>query len=240
VLEQLGRLPREDDSAGLQDVAAVRDRERHVRVLLDYEDRHAGLVHLLDDLEVPLDQDRRETHRRLVHQQQLRPGHQCPAHRHHLLLAARERAGQLLAPLVQQREERVDALEVLLAPAALEVAAHLEVLAHAHRREEAPVLGHDRHAAPDPVARRSPGHVLAVEEHAALPWLDDPEARLQGRRLPGGVPPQQADELALADLDRDVVEDVDLPVVGVHPLELEQRRRGGGFGHDASSARRPR
>jgi hypothetical protein len=35
-------------------------------------------------------------------------------HRHHLLLAARERPGELAAALVQEREERVDTVEILL------------------------------------------------------------------------------------------------------------------------------
>src|SRR4029079_11941934 len=72
VLEQVGRLAGQDDAPGLQDVAAVGDPERDVRVLLDDQDRDAGLVHLLDDLEVALDQDRREPHRRLAPDPQTR------------------------------------------------------------------------------------------------------------------------------------------------------------------------
>ena len=62
-------------------------------------------VHLLDDLEAALDEDRGEAHRRLVHQQQLRAGHQRAAHRDHLLLAAGERPRELLPALGEQREE---------------------------------------------------------------------------------------------------------------------------------------
>src|SRR4051794_41391895 len=101
VLAELGGRAGEDEPPGGQHVAAVCDRERDVRVLLDDEHRDAGLVHLLDDLERTLDEDRREAHRRLVHQQQLRLRHQRPTHRHHLLLAARERASELAAALVQ-------------------------------------------------------------------------------------------------------------------------------------------
>ena len=56
VLEEVGRLALQDEAARREHVAAVGDRERDVRVLLDDEDRDAGLVHLLDDLEVPLDE----------------------------------------------------------------------------------------------------------------------------------------------------------------------------------------
>ena len=79
--------------------------------------------------------------------------------------------GELRAPLVQEREELVHAVEVLLRAAAVQVRAHLEVLEHGHRREEPPVLGDDRHALTDPVARRALRHVLAVEAHRAVPRI---------------------------------------------------------------------
>ena len=161
--DQVGGLPLEHDPAGREHVAAVGDRERDVRVLLDDEHGDALVVHLLDDLEALLDEDRSEPHRRLVHQQQLRVRHQRAAHRDHLLLAARERSGQLLAPLVDAREELEDALEVLRRAAGAQVGAHLQVLEHRHRREETAVLGHDRHALLDPVVRRPLRHVLAGE-----------------------------------------------------------------------------
>ena len=130
-----------------------------------------------------------------------------------------------VAPLVQQREERVDALVVLRPPTAVQVRAHLEVLEHRHRAEEAPVLRDDRHPLPDAVARRARGHVLAVERHRAGPWPHDPEDRLQRRRLPGRVPSEQAHELARADLQVRVLEDVHLAVVRVDRVEPQQRAR---------------
>ena len=63
-------------------------------------------VDLLDRLEDLLDQDRREPERRLVEQQEPRPGHQRPADREHLLLAARQRAALLVGPLAEPREQR--------------------------------------------------------------------------------------------------------------------------------------
>jgi hypothetical protein len=141
-------------------------------------------VHLLDDLEAPLDQDRGEAHRRLVHQEQLRPRHERAAHRDHLLLAARERPCELLAALVQAREQAVYAVEVLAeVGAAAQVRAQLEVLAHTERSEEPAVLRHDRDAPLDPVRRRDAGHVLALDRHGAAPRADDAEDRLQRRRL---------------------------------------------------------
>ena len=81
------------------------DAERHRRILLDDENRRALLVDRADDVEHLVDEDRRKAHRRLVHQQQLRPRHQCASNGHHLLLATRQSAGVLVEPLLDAREQ---------------------------------------------------------------------------------------------------------------------------------------
>src|SRR5262249_16951996 len=73
VLDQIRGLPLEDEPSGREDISAVGDRERDIRVLLDHEHGDTSSGHLLDDLEASLDEDRSEAHRRLVHQHQLRP-----------------------------------------------------------------------------------------------------------------------------------------------------------------------
>jgi hypothetical protein len=86
--------------AVLQHVAAMRRAQGVVGVLLDEQDGHAVVaVELADDLEDLLDVERRQAERGLVEQQQLRPAHQRAGDRQHLLLAARQRAGALLAAL---------------------------------------------------------------------------------------------------------------------------------------------
>ena len=166
--------------------------------------------------------------------------HQGPPHRDHLLLAPGERPRKLGAAVVDEREERVDALEVVLAalPVPVQVRAELQVFEHGHRPEEPPVLGHDRHSAADPVARGAIRDVLTVEGDAARVRPDDPEDRLQRRRLPRGVAAEQRDELARADLELDVLEDVDQAVERVDPGELQEGRRG--FRHFRSAALVPR
>jgi hypothetical protein len=69
-LAQFGGGAAQHDLAGLQDIGAVGDRERHVGVLLDHEDRDALLVDGPDDVEDLLDIGGREAHRWLVHTQQ--------------------------------------------------------------------------------------------------------------------------------------------------------------------------
>ena len=103
--------------ARLEHVATVGDVERHQGVLLDEQDRRALLVDLDDDLEDLLDEDRREPHRRLVEQEQVRLRHQRPPDRAHLLLAAGHRPRLLRLALGETREEREHAVEVVLQPA---------------------------------------------------------------------------------------------------------------------------
>src|SRR4051812_41523597 len=90
VADELGGGAFEDDAPGFDDVAAVRDRERAMGVLLDEQRGHAELaVEPLDDGKHLVDQPRREPERWLVEEQQARPGHERAPDREHLLLTAR-------------------------------------------------------------------------------------------------------------------------------------------------------
>ena len=62
-----------------------------------------------------LDDQRRKAERRLVEQQQARLAHQRARDRQHLLLAARQGAGQLVLALLQAREALELALDRCLA-----------------------------------------------------------------------------------------------------------------------------
>ena len=224
------RVVRERDRAGLEHVAAAGDVERHQGVLLDEQDRGALLVDLDDDLEDPLDEDRREAHRRLVEEQERRVGHQGPADRAHLLLAAGHRPRLLRLALGQAGEEREHAVEVLL-QAGLGLAlegAHLEVLEHRHPREELAALRGLRDAAGDDVVRRVVGDVLAAEADPAAAWMVEPVDRPQRRRLARTVRAEQRHDLPVPHLQGDALERMDRAVVGVDALELEDRRLGRG------------
>jgi len=81
----------------------VRDLERETRVLLDQQDRHAALlVQPRQQGKQVLRDGRREAERGLVAHQDARLGHQGARDRQHLLLAAGETAGKLLAPRREQ------------------------------------------------------------------------------------------------------------------------------------------
>ena len=75
----------------------MRDLERLARVLLDHQDGDAHAVDLAHEGEDVAHHEGREAERRLVHQQQPRRRDERARDRHHLLLAAAERACDLVA-----------------------------------------------------------------------------------------------------------------------------------------------
>ena len=100
-----GRLLAQQHLARPHQMDIVGDRERDMGVLLDQRDRDALGLEPADDAEDLLDDHRRQAERGLVDQQDARLAHHAAAHRDHLRLAARERAGQLGAALLQAREQ---------------------------------------------------------------------------------------------------------------------------------------
>ena len=72
IIQQIGCLAGLDNFAGFEDVAAVRDGQRLLCVLLYEQDGGACLGHFLDDLEDFAYEQRRQTHRRLIEQQDAR------------------------------------------------------------------------------------------------------------------------------------------------------------------------
>src|SRR5438034_963661 len=99
------RLPACDESH-----SAVCDPERLLHVLLDQEDRDAGVPDCEDSAEQFLDHFRREGRRRLVEQENPRTGHERPPDREHLSLPATERDRALLLSFSEHVAEVVDFL----------------------------------------------------------------------------------------------------------------------------------
>src|SRR5918911_688625 len=157
IAAELVRRPLRVDPADPHQVGAVGDAKRLVDVLLDEQDRHALLVAQPDDqVEDEPDELRREAERRLVEEQQPRPGHERPRDRELLLLAARERGGRQAQPLAERREELEQALAVsVVGPAAARGGgAEPQVLRHREPREDPPALGCKPHASTDDPLRR--------------------------------------------------------------------------------------
>src|SRR3990170_4320945 len=219
---QVGGGVGEDHPAGLEHVTAVRDFERLLGVLLHEQHRRPLGVDLANDAEDLLDEDRGETQRGLVEEENLRPGHQRPTDCQHLLLAAGQRPALLTRPLGEAREEAEDVLDILVDLAArTRVGAHLEVFHDRQPREDPAALGR----VADPVAHQLVGggmrDVAPTKVDRPRPRVEQAADRLEGRRLAGAIRADQGDDLALANLEGDALEGVDLAVVGVDVAQLE-------------------
>src|SRR3954466_12357744 len=146
----------------LHHIAIVRDIERHARVLLDEENRHAELApYGLQALHQLLDEQRRESLRQLVHYQQRGLAHQRRTDRHHLALAAREQARFPAAELGEPRKEFVDAPGEP-APIGARTVRGFEVLRHRKVLEHLVALRDEHDAARGDAMRRLALDALAL------------------------------------------------------------------------------
>ena len=182
-------------------------------------------VDVLDDAEDRLDQDGRESHGRLVEQQQARARHQRAADGQHLLLAARERAALLRDALAQPREER----EARARGRRRSPSRSARAKAPSSRFSSTLMRGKMRRPSGDCAmprrTMRSVGSVsiaLAVEADGAAPRPHGAEDRAQRGGLARAVGADQRDDLAaLARRARQPAQRADVAVVGVDVGELE-------------------
>ena len=160
----------ENDLARLDDIAIIGDLQREEGVLLDEQHRHALFADFDDRVENLLHEDRSKSHARFVKEQNSRVRHKPAADRQHLLLASRQRAGDLAKTLLEDREH-VEDMGLLVGDPFLvvvEKCPDLKVLGHREPAENTPAfrhlddaLGHDR-------MRRKIPQRLAVERHGSL------------------------------------------------------------------------
>ena len=196
----------------------------HVHVVLDEQHGHALVAQPADVLVEALLERRVDAGHRLVEHHQRRVGHQRPGHLEQLALAARQRAGVLVAHVVEP-----EALEQLVG-AGLDLA----LLARASGHGIRPVPPSSRHAGPVAPSfmfsmtgslvrlfvswnvRTMPSaailcggdaiHRLAVERPVAGVGLVEPGQQVEERRLAGAVGADQGRDRSALDLD---VVDVD-------------------------------
>src|SRR5208282_1280642 len=205
ILEECFARAGEDDSASLEHVAEVAGLHGLRHPLLDEQDSEPVLaMQLADALEDEIGDGGSEPHRRLVEHEEPRGRGQAAADRQHLLLAARERAGELAAPLGQHGEERHDTLEVArpLPPPRRGIGAHLEILQDRQRGED---LAAFRHVGDAEVRARGGRHgekVAFLIADAASLRRHRAGDRLEEGRLAGPVGPHDGDELAFGDRER--------------------------------------
>ena len=91
------------------------------------------------------------------------------------------------------------------------------------------VLGHETHAAKNPLLRLQAGDVLALEKHLPLLQVEHPEHRLHRGRLAGPVRPHNNGNLAGIDTDGAAVKDIRAAIAANHVLADKET-------HDAAPA----
>jgi len=212
------------DRSHLEDVPAGRHGQGLSGILLDEQYRRTTGVDLPNHAEDRLDQERRETERGLVEQQQPRPAHEGPADGEHLLLAARHRPGLLADAFAQPRErvEHVLGIGGDLAFGRAREGAQFQVLAHGHAREHAPALRRVTDAQAHDRMRSAAAQILAVKEDASRGRADEAADRAQRRRLARAVGTDERDDLAFVDVQRDAGERGDASVPRDQVLDFEQ------------------
>src|ERR1700722_3020830 len=213
----------------LDEIDAPAGFEGQWHVLFDKEDRDAFTTQHADDLQDLRHHARHQAFGRLVEQDDLGFEHHRAGDRQHLLLTARQRAADLVAPFRQDREELIHlVLQLLLSRPrdAVAIEPGAQVLDHRQQREHPAIFGHVADAEPRHPMRRQVNDRAALEQHVALAGMDEAGDRLQGRALADAVASQQPDHLAATDFERDAVEDVAFAVIGVDAVDLEERLLG--------------
>ena len=180
----------------------------------------ASSRHLLVEL---ADHERGQAERELVEEEELRVGGEGPGQGEHLLLPARERARQLLAPVGQTWELREGhVFDVVHGHADLR--RHEEVLADGQVGEDPAALGHGADALPRPGVRRELVDRGAGEAHLAAARGEGPGADVEDRRLAAAVGTEQGDHGTFRDLQAHPVHHLDRSVAGADVAELEDGR----------------
>ena len=204
----------------------MRDAQGLVGVLLHQKDRGAVGIDLLDDAEDLLDDDGRKAQGGLVEQEEPGPGHEGAAHGQHLLLAAGQGAALLGDALLQDGKELEDVVHVAgdAVPVAAKEGAEIQVLAHRELGEDEAPLGHLRDAELDDVVRRQLVDGGAVPDNFARARMEYAADGHERRGLACAVGADEGDYLPVVDADGDVLQGLDLAVVGVDLPELKHCR----------------
>ena len=159
-------------------------------------------MHVLDDVEDLLHQQRRKTHGGLVQHQHGGVAHQGAAHGQHLLLAAGHGTGQLLPALFQAGEQLKDFFFVGAdGGGGLRIAAHIQVLLHGHVQEHMAAFRHMGQALLHDLVRADALDALALVQHITRFGVQQAGDGLQGGGFSCTVGTDQGDDLALVDLE---------------------------------------
>ena len=156
-----------------------------------------------------------------------RPRHERPADRDHLLLATRQRAGNLAAALLHAGEQAVDSLQILVEFGAFLAGYRrpfpgFRTRSFAETAAAPPARGPIRDAPRSATDRRSMGLPSNSTEPVVGP--DDAHDGLHRRRLAASIAAQQTDDFAGGDVVVHILQNVQIAVMRVDVAELQQRR----------------
>jgi len=101
------------------------------------------------------------------------------------------------------------------------LAADFKVLVDRQVREDASLLRHVTETAAHDRMGGLSRDILVLEHDTAAALFNQADNGAKGRRLAGAIASEQRDNLALADLERDVEQDVRGTVITVEPLDRE-------------------
>ena len=179
-------------------------------------------MHVPDDVEDLLHQQRRKTHGRLVQHQHGGVAHQRAAHGQHLLFAAGHGAGQLLAAFLQAGEQLKDLFLVGgNGGVGLGVGTHVQIFFHGHVQEHMASFGNMGKARFHDFMGAHALDALALVDHIAGLGFQQAGDGLQGGGLTGTIGTDQGDDLALIDLEGNALDGVDVAVVNVDVIDLQ-------------------
>ncbi len=170
-------------------------------------------LHLLAELEV-------QRAERLVEQQHLRPVHQRSSQRDALLLPTGHLPGLALLepPQLDQAQRVVDPGLDLVLGDLLPAQPERDVLEHVQVREQRVGLEHGVDVA---LVRREVGDVAATQVDRPARRILEPADHPKRGRLPAPRGPEQAEELPLGDVEREIVDRDRVAERLRHPLEAD-------------------
>ena len=202
-----------DQPALVDDADPVAQLLGHLHDVGREEERLALVAVLAEQLLELMGRARVEPDERLVEDHD--PGRREERRRQHDLLlhavrvaldGVRDRRGQL-----EGLEPLADALEPLRLGHAVDVADEVEVLEAGQPLVDRRVVGDVGRQLLGPQAVR--GHVVPLDDDAPRVRPQQPDDHLDGRRLAGAVRPQEAEDLARLDGERQIVDGFDLAAV---------------------------
>ena len=199
----------------------VRHAEGEREILLDEQDREPLALEILDDPADLADQEWRQALGGLVHQQELRVGHQRAGDGQHLLLATRQLARAVGAALAQARKEIQHALDRPGPTVALD--GHHQILHDRQRREDPAPLRHQTEPERHGPVRGPGGDVPVLEEDLPAPWPREADDGSDEGGLAHAVPAEDAHDLAALHAQGDALQHVAVAVVGVDVAHLEHQ-----------------